>query len=188
MHLSVHPNPRGIGFTFEETVKGGAVPRNYIPAVEAGARDALAAGALGFPVVDVGVTLTDGQHHSVDSSDFAFRAAGRAAVAQALADAVPTLLQPIHQVEIHAPSVHSGALGALVSSLNGRVLGFDRDPGARGWDLFRTQMPASALGDLAQSLRSATQGVGWLEARFDHFEEVYGRDADRIVTAARSSA
>ncbi len=187
VRLTVRPNRRGAGFSFDEAVKGGAVPRNYIPAVEAGARDALAAGPLGFPVIDVAVTLTDGQHHSVDSSDFAFRAAGRAGVAQALADAVPTLLQPIHEVEIHAPSVHSGAMGALVSSLGGRVLGFDRDPGARGWDVFRTQLPASALEDLAHGLRSATQGVAWLCGRFDHFEEVYGRDADRIVAQARGA-
>ncbi len=186
--LTVRPNARGAGFSFEETVKGGAVPRNYIPAVEAGARDALAAGPLGFPVVDVAVTLTDGQHHAVDSSDFAFRAAGRAAVAQALAEAVPALLQPIHEVEIHAPSVYSGSLSALVSSLNGRVLGFDRDPAGRGWDIFRTQMPASALEDLAQVLRSATQGVGWINSRFDHFEEVYGREAERIVATARGEA
>lgn len=186
--LTVRPNARGAGFTFDETVKGGAVPRNYIPAVEAGARDALAAGPLGFPVVDVGVTLTDGQHHSVDSSDFAFRAAGRAAVAQALAEGAPMLLQPIHDVAIHAPSIHSGALVATMSSLKGRVLGFDRDPEARGWDLFRAQLPGGALEDLAHALRSATQGVGWFESAFDHFEELYGRDAERVVAMRRGDA
>jgi elongation factor G len=179
--LTVAPNPRGAGFSFDEAVKGGAVPRNFIPAVEAGARDALAAGPLGCPVIDVAVTLTDGQHHAVDSSDFAFRAAGRAAVAQALAEAAPVLLQPIHEVAIHAPSVHSGALVALVSGLKGRVLGFDRDPEARGWDLFRAQLPGAALEDLATALRAATQGLGWFESAFDHDEEVYGRDAERIA-------
>ena len=185
--LTVRPNPRGAGFTFDETVKGGAVPRNFIPAVEAGARDAMAAGPLGFPVIDVGVTLTDGQHHAVDSSDFAFRTAGRAAVQQALAKAGPVLLQPIHEVAIHALSAHSGALVALISSLKGRVLGFDRDPEARGWDLFRAQLPAGSLEELGQALRAATQGIGWCESAFDHFEELYGKEAERIV-ATRGQA
>lgn len=183
--LTVRPNPRGTGFSFGETIKGGSVPRNYIPAVEAGARDALAAGPLGFPVADIGVTLTDGQYHAVDSSDFAFRAAGRAAVAQALAEGAPILLQPIHEVAIYALSIHSGALVATVSSLKGRVLGFDRDPDARGWDVFRAQLPGGSLEDLAQALRAATQGVAWFESSFDHFEEVYGRDADRVVQMRR---
>jgi elongation factor G len=186
--LTVAPNPRGAGFAFDETVKGGAVPRNYIPAVEAGAREATAAGPLGFPVIDVAVTLTDGQHHAVDSSDFAFRAAGRAAVAEALAEAAPVLLQPVHEVEIHAPSVHAGALTGLVSAAKGRILGFDRDPQARGWDLFRAQLPGPALDELAAALRAATQGLGWFEARFDHYEEVYGREAERVVAGRRAEA
>jgi elongation factor G len=186
--LTLRPNPRGAGFTFDETVKGGAVPRNYIPAVEQGARDALAAGPLGFPVIDVGVTLTDGQHHAVDSSDFAFRAAGRAAVAQALAEAGPVLLQPIEEVAIHAPSIHSGALVSLAATLKGRVLGFERDPEARGWDVFRVQLPGAAREELAQQLRAATHGVGWFEAAFDHFEELYGREADRVVAIRRGDA
>ncbi|MCP3054627.1 elongation factor G [Aurantimonas marianensis] len=179
--LTVRPNRRGGGFSFEETVKGGAVPRNYIPAVEAGARDALVSGPLGFPVVDIEVTLTDGQYHAVDSSDFAFRAAGRAAVAEALAEGAPMLLQPIHEVAIHAPAPYTGALVAMISSLKGRVLGFEPNPNARGWDLLRARLPAGALEELGQALRSATQGMGWFESTFDHYEEVYGRDADRII-------
>jgi elongation factor G len=186
--LTVRPAPRGAGFAFDETVKGGAVPRNFIPAVEAGARDALATGPLGFPVIDVAVTLTDGQHHAVDSSEFAFRAAGRAAVQQGLAEAGPTLLQPIHKVAIHAPTIHAGALVSLLSTMKGRVLGFERDPEARGWDLFRALVPGAALEDLAQALRAATQGTGWFESAFDHDEEVYGREADKIVAHRRGDA
>lgn len=181
--LTVYPNGRGEGFTFAETVKGGAVPRNFIPAVEAGAREALARGPLGFQVVDVGVTLTDGQHHSVDSSEFAFRAAGRMGVAQALADAGAVLMQPIYRVEIRVPSVFSGSLVPIVSALKGQVLGFDRDEDARGWDIFRALMPGHALDELAHSLRSATQGIGWFSKCFDHFEELYGREAEAIVRA-----
>lgn len=180
VRLVVGPAPRGAGFVFDEVVKGGAVPRNYIPAVEHGAREAMAKGPLGFPVVDVMVTLTDGQHHSVDSSDFAFRAAGRAGVQEALAQAAPVLLQPIHRVEIHAPSIFTGALSALVAGLKGQVLGFDRDGEVTGWDLFRALMPAAALPDLAPQLRAATQGTGRFEHQFDHYEEVYGKEAERI--------
>ena len=96
--LIVAPGERGAGFVFDEVVKGGAVPRNYIPAVEAGARDAMERGPLGFPVVDVAVTLTDGQAHSVDSSDMAFRIAGRQGTREALKAAGPVLLQPVFRI------------------------------------------------------------------------------------------
>lgn len=183
VRLAVHPNGRGAGFSFSDTVKGGAVPKNYIPAVEAGAREAMDRGPLGFPVIDVGVTLTDGQHHSVDSSDFAFRAAGRMGVRQALEQAAPVLMQPVYRIEIHVPSIYSGALVPIVSLFRGQVLGFDRDENAKGWDVFRAMMPGNALDDLSHSLRSATQGLGHFARTFDHFEELYGKEADAIVTA-----
>ena len=181
--LSIHPNERGEGFSFAETVKGGAVPRNFIPAVEAGAREAMEKGPLGLRVIDVGVTLTDGQHHSVDSSEFAFRAAGKMGVRDALAQASAVLMQPIFRVEIHIPSVYSGNLVPIVSSFKGQVLGFDRDETAKGWDIFRALIPGSALDELARSLRSATQGIGTFSKGFDHFEELYGKEADAIISA-----
>ena len=181
--MTVKPNGRGEGFSFDNTVKGGAVPRNYIPAVEAGAREALQKGPLGFQVIDVGVTLTDGQHHSVDSSEFAFRAAGRMGVAQALGDAAPVLMQPICRIDFHIPSVFSGSLVPIVSSFRGQVLGFDRDENSKGWDVFRALVPGHSLDELAHALRSATQGIGWFASRFDHFEELYGKEADAIVRA-----
>jgi elongation factor G len=181
--LTIAPRARGEGFAFDEVVKGGAVPRNYIPAVEAGAQEAMDRGPLGFPVIDVAVTLTDGKHHAVDSSDHAFRTAGRMAVREGLAQAGPLLLQSIDRVDIHVPSACSGALVPLVSGLKGQVLGFDRDPEFRGWDVFRATLPASAHEELLQSLAAATQGTAWVEARFDHFEEVYGREAEAISKA-----
>ncbi|RMF34512.1 MAG: elongation factor G [Alphaproteobacteria bacterium] len=181
VRMTVKPNPRGEGFSFEEVVKGGAVPRNYIPAVENGARDAMAKGPLGFPVVDVHVILTDGQHHSVDSSDMAFRIAGRMGVQQALADASPVLLQPIFLVKFYIPSIFTGGLVPIVSSLKGQVLGYDRDETAKGWDVFRALLPGSALDDLAGQLRSVTQGVGRFSAEFDHYQELYGKEAERIT-------
>ncbi|MBW9064091.1 elongation factor G [Rhizobium herbae] len=181
--LSIHPNERGQGFTFAETVKGGVVPRNYIPAVEAGAREAMEKGPLGFEVIDVGVTLTDGQHHTVDSSEYAFRTAAKMGVRQALAEGSAVLMQPVFRSEIHIPSVYSGSLVQIVSALKGQVLGFDRDETAKGWDIFRALVPGGALDELARALRSATQGIGYFSKTFDHFEELYGKEADAIVRA-----
>ena len=178
--LTVGPLERGAGFRFAEVVKGGVVPRNYIPSVEEGAREATDKGPMGFPVIDISVTLTDGKAHSVDSSDYAFRTAGRMGVREALAKAGPVLLQPIERVEIHVPSVYSGAMVSLVSTLKGQVLGFDADPVFRGWDIFRALIPAASTEDLVMALGSATQGTAWHEANFDHYEEIYGKEAERI--------
>jgi elongation factor G len=179
--LTVKPGERGTGFAFDEIVKGGAVPRNYIPAVENGARDAMERGPLGFQVVDVSVTLTDGQAHAVDSSDMAFRIAGRQGTREALKAAGPVLLQPIFRVAIHAPSQFTGNLGPIVSSHLGQVLGFDADPGARGWEIFQAVIPGAALPAMANDVRAATQGVGWFAAEFDHYDELHGKAAERIV-------
>lgn len=178
--LTVGPLTRGEGFRFAEVVKGGVVPRNYIPSVEEGAREALDKGPLGFPVIDIAVTLTDGKAHSVDSSDYAFRTAGRMGVREALAKAGPVLLQPVERIEIHVPSVYSGAMVSLVSSLKGQVLGFDADPEFRGWDIFRALIPAASTEDLVMALGSATQGTAWHAAGFDHYEEIYGKEAEKI--------
>jgi elongation factor G len=180
IHLTIRPLGRGEGFSFDEVVKGGAVPRNYIPSVEEGVKEALDRGPLGFPVTDLAVTLTDGKHHAVDSSDFAFRTAGRMALREALPRCNPVLLQPIHRVRIHVPSVFSGAMVSLVSGLSGQVLGFDRDPDHRGWDIFRALLPVAAIDDLVQALGSSTQGSAWHDSEFDHYEEFYGRDAQEI--------
>ncbi|MCX7644579.1 MAG: elongation factor G [Rhodobacteraceae bacterium] len=181
--ITLAPRPRGEGFAFDETVKGGAVPRNYIPAVEAGAEDALVRGPLGFRVIDVAVTLTDGKHHAVDSSDHAFRTAGRAAVREALEAAHPVLLQGIERVEVHVPSVFTGQLIPLFGTLKGQVLGFEADPAQRGWDVFRALLPAASLDDLVTALAGATQGTAWFTTSFDHYEEVYGREAEAVSKA-----
>ena len=186
--MRIGPRPRGAGFAFDEVVKGGAVPRNYIPAVEAGAREALVRGPLGFPVIDLAVTLTDGKSHSVDSSDFAFRAAGQPCVKEALDQAGPLLLQPIDRVDIHVPSIFSGAIVTLVSSLKGQVLGFDPNPDAKGWDIFHALLPESGLEELSRALGGAAQGTAWSVADFDHYEEVHGREAERISQELREDA
>ena len=139
--VDVVPLERGAGFTFTEIIKGGTVPRNYIPSVEAGAREALGEGPKGHPVVDIGVTLKDGKYHAVDSSDFAFHTAGRNAVKEALEGAGTRVLQPIRHVSIEVPSVYSGALVPLITSLHGQVLGFRTNPDLTGWDLFEALLP-----------------------------------------------
>jgi elongation factor G len=101
-------------------------------------------------------------------------------VHEALEQAAPVLLQPMHRVTLSTPSVFTGAMPALVTGLKGQVLGFDRDPEAEGWDLFRALIPAASLPDLAPQLRAASQGVGRYETEFDHYEELYGKDAERI--------
>ncbi|MEX0365814.1 MAG: elongation factor G [Ruegeria sp.] len=173
--ISVEPMPRGAGFQFDEIVKGGAVPKNYIPAVEHGAEDALVEGPEGFPVVDVKVTLKDGKHHAVDSSDYAFRTAGKNAVREALPEAKPVVLQPILHAEIHLPSVYVGDLVPTISSLQGQVLGFEGNPNASGWEIFNALLPAVAEDELHRTLASATRGTGWVKLNFDHYEELRGQ-------------
>ncbi|MDH3665476.1 MAG: elongation factor G [Paracoccaceae bacterium] len=179
--LKVAPAARGEGFSFEQTIHGGSVPRNYIPAVENGAKDATERGPLGFPVVDISVNLYDGQHHAVDSSDMAFRIAGRGGVKEALESASPVLLEPVYDVKFSVPSVYTGSLNPLVSSRRGQVMGFDREESCEGWDVFRAQLPGTALDGLIADLRSITQGVGRYEAEFSHYNEVYGKDADKMI-------
>ncbi len=170
--IEVGPGPAESGFVFTDVVKGGAVPRNYIPSVEAGARDACAEGPAGHPVVDVAVVLKDGKAHSVDSSDFAFRTAGANAMREALAQAGTRVLQPIMRVGIEVPSIFAGNLVQLVSSLKGQVLGFDSHPAAAGWDVFEALMPMGALDELGRALGSATRGTAWFVAGLDHYEEM----------------
>lgn len=170
--IEVAPRPSGSGFEFTDVVKGGAVPRNYIPSVEAGARDAMSSGPEGHQVVDVSVTLKDGKAHSVDSSDFAFRTAGQNAVKEALAEAGTTVLQPILSVQVHVPSVFAGGLVQLASGLKGQVLGFEAHPTATGWDVFRALLPMASLEELAHALGGATRGTAWFTSELDHYEEL----------------
>jgi elongation factor G len=186
--LDIKPLARGEGLKFEEKVVGGAVPRNYIPAVEEGVSDAMARGPLGFPVVDVQVTLTDGSYHSVDSSDLAFRTAARIGVSEALPNCQPVLLEPIHVVEIVCPTDATARINAILSARRGQILGFDTREGWQGWDCVRAMMPEAEIGELIVELRSATAGAGSFTRQFDHMAEVTGRTADQIIAAHRDAA
>jgi elongation factor G len=186
--LDVKPLPRGSGIVFRETIVGGAVPKNYIGAVEEGVNDGLARGPLGFPTVDVEVTLTDGSYHSVDSSDQAFRTAARIGVAEALPKCQPVLLEPIDTVEIVCPSEATAKINAILSGRRAQILGFDSRDGWTGWDTVRAMMPEAEIGDLIVELRSATAGAGGFTRQFDRMAEVTGRAADQIVAAHRAAA
>jgi elongation factor G len=179
--IELRPLPRGSGFVFEDKITGGAIPRQYIPAVEAGIRDAMEKGPLGFPVVDVAVTLTDGSFHSVDSSELAFRTAGRIAMSEALAAAAPYLLEPVVKVAILAPNAATSRVTSAISSRRGQMLGMEPREGWHRWDRIEALMPEASLRGLDADLRSLSQGLATYSAEFDHLQEISGKLADEVV-------
>ncbi|MGD1016205.1 MAG: elongation factor G [Roseiarcus sp.] len=185
--VEVAPRERGEGFAFSERVHGGTVPRQYFSSVEMGARDALTRGPFGFPVVDVSVALIDGSYHTVDSSDMAFRAAAKIALAEALPKARPVLLEPILAVTIYVPSDALARASALVSARRGQILGFEARKGWEGWESLRALIPEAEIGDLIVELRSATAGVGAFDTKFDHLAELSGRPAEQVIAARKKS-
>jgi elongation factor G len=185
--LDIKPMARGAGFSFEDKITGGVVPRNYIPSVEEGVVDALKHGPLGFPVVDLQVALVDGSYHTVDSSDMAFQTAGRIGVHEGLPQCQPVLLEPIDLVEIVCPNEATAKINALLSGRRGQILGFDTRDGWEGWDVVRAKMPEAEIGDLIVEVRSATAGAGTFTFKFDHMAELTGRTADQIVAARRAA-
>ena len=185
--LDIKPLPRGAGFTFDETITGGVVPRQYISSVEEGVIDGLKNGPLGFQVVDVAATLIDGSYHTVDSSDMAFRAAGRIGLVEALPQCQPVLLEPIYTVDLVCPSEATAKINAILSGRRGQILGFDTREGWAGWDVVKAMMPEAEIGDLIVEVRSATAGVGSFTFKFDHMSELTGKQADQIVAARRAA-
>ena len=175
--------PRGSGFTFQDEITGGVIPKQYIPSVEIGVRDYLHAGPLGFPVVDVAVCLKEGSYHTVDSSDMAFRAAGRLAMSEGMPKCHPVLLEPIMLVEITVPSEATPKINAIISSRRGHILGFDGRAGWPGWDVVQAHIPEAEMQDVIIELRSATAGSGTYEARFDHLAELTGKLADQVLAS-----
>lgn len=186
--LEIAPQPRGAGFAFDEKISGGSVPRNYFSAIEAGIVEYLDRGPLGFPVVDVAVTLTDGSYHSVDSSDQAFRTAAQVGMREGMPLCKPVLLEPILKVEIAVPSEATPRVNGIVSQRRGQILGFDARPGWQGWDVVEAMIPQSEIRDLIIELRSATAGVGTFEAHFDHLADLSGKLADQAIERASAQA
>jgi elongation factor G len=186
--IEIRPLSRGEGFQFVDKIVGGAVPRQYIPAVEAGAKDFLRRGPLGFPVVDVGVTLFDGQFHSVDSSELAFKMATALALKEGLAKCEPVLLEPILAVEVSVPSEYTSKVLQLVTQKRGQILGYDAKDGWSGWDRISVHLAQAEIRDLIVSLRSLTQGTGFFEWRYDHLDPVPDKLAESVVSHRQQDA
>lgn len=182
--LEIEPRGRGEGFLFVDRITGGAVPRQFIPAVAEAAETTLAKGMFGFPVVDIAVTLLDGGFHSVDSSDLAFKTATRMAIQEALAKADPVLLEPIDHLAIALPNDVTSGAQRLVSSRRGRILGYAEKSGWPGWDEVEALMPEAELHGLIIELRSQTMGLGTYRRRLDHLAEAPGSVAEKFAPPA----
>ena len=179
--IEVKPLPRGSGFIFEEKIHGGSVPKQWIPAVEEGVREAMTKGPLGFQVVDCAVTLVDGSYHSVDSSELAFRLAGRIAMHEALTAAGPHLLEPMHKLSVVCPSSATSRITSAVAGRRGQMLGMAPRDGWTGWDRIDALIPEAELSGLEAELRSQSQGLATYEAEFDHLAELNGPLADKVI-------
>jgi elongation factor G len=185
VHIDIQPLPRGSGFVFKDTISGGVVPKQYIPSVGEGAAEYLRQGPLGFQVVDLQVTLTDGTYHAVDSSDMAFKTAGRIAMSEGMPQCEPVLLEPILHVEVAVPNEFTSRAQRLLSSRRGQILGFDQKPGWKGWDMVAAYLPQSEMHDMIIELRSLTMGIGTFAWKFDHLQELLGKPAESVAKARR---
>ena len=185
--LEIRPLPRGAGFEFTDTITGGVVPKQYFSSVEAGVREYLKCGPLGFPVVDIAVNLADGSYHSVDSSDMAFQQAARIGMKEGMAQCSPVLLEPIYKVEIYTPNEATARITAMVPQRRGQILGFNPRPEWDGWDVVEALMPQAEMGHLIIELRSATAGVATYRAKFDHMAELTGRIADDVMNRQKAA-
>lgn len=181
VYLDIKPMPRGEGFSFDEKIVGGVVPRQYIPGVEMGVREYLHHGPLGFPVVDVAVTLINGSYHSVDSSEQAFKQAARLAMQEGMAKCEPSLLEPILAVTVSVPTEFTANVLRLVNGHRGQVLGYEAKPNWRGWDDVQVHLPQAEMQTLIVELRSLTMGVGTFRWQFDHLQEVPDKVAERVI-------
>jgi elongation factor G len=181
--VEVEPLPRGSGFEFADRIVGGVVPKQYIPAVEKGVREALGEGLLaGFPVVDLRVTLYDGSYHPVDSSEMAFKIAGSLGFKKAAAEARPVLLEPVMSVDITVPDEFTGDVMGDLNSKRARVLGMNPE---NGRTTISAQVPQSEMLRYATDLRSITQGRGYYTMHFSHYDELPAHLAQHLVQKAQ---
>ncbi|MBW4475492.1 MAG: elongation factor G [Tolypothrix brevis GSE-NOS-MK-07-07A] len=180
--LDIKPLGRGEGFNFSDRIVGGVIPKQYIPGVEMGVREFLTHGPLGFPVVDVAVTLTNGSYHNVDSSEQAFKQAARLAMQTGIPKGEPILLEPILHVEVTTPSDFTSKALQLLSGKRGQILGYEGRNDWQGWDNISAYLPQAEMHDFIVELRSLTLGVGSFHWQYDHLQEVPEKLSDRIVT------
>ncbi|BAZ08700.1 elongation factor G [Calothrix sp. NIES-4071] len=179
--LDIKPLSRGEGFAFKETIVGGVVPKQYIPGVEMGVREFLAHGPLGFPVVDVAVTLTNGSYHNVDSSEQAFKQAARLAMQTGIQQCEPALLEPILRVQVSTPNQFTSRVLQILSGRRGQILGYEGVEDWAGWDCIVAYLPQAEMQNFIIELRSQTLGVGSFHWDFDHLQEVPEKLTERIL-------
>ncbi len=178
--VNMEPLPRGTGIEFTETIVGGAIPKNYIPAIEKGVREAAEKGVIaGYPVTDFRVVVVDGSYHEVDSSDQAFRIAGSLAFQSAAAQANPIILEPILEVEVDVPDAYTGDVMGDLNGRRGRIQGIESL--GTGRQLIRALVPMSEMTRYALELRSITRGRGRFRTRFSHYEEVPFNIAQALI-------
>jgi elongation factor G len=183
--VRVEPLPRGSGFEFVDAVRGGSVPRNFIPAVEKGLREASARGVLaGYPVIDIRCTLDDGSSHSVDSSDMAFKIAGSIALQRALEEGGSTLLEPVVEVEVVVPAEHMGDVIGGLNGKRGSILGMEPRGNVQ---VVRALVPLAEMATYASELRSLTGGRGSYTMQFAHYQEVPAHLSQGIIAAAKQA-
>ena len=182
-HLRIEPLEPGGGFEYVDEIKGGVIPREYIPAVGAGAEQAAQNGIIaGFPMVDVRVTCFDGSYHDVDSSEMAFKIAGSMGFKDGAAKAGPVLLEPIMSVEVVLPEEYLGEVMGDLNSRRGRVAGMEARGGAQ---VVKAHVPLSSMFGYATDLRSSTQGRATYTMTFDHYEQVPRAIADEVISKVK---
>ncbi|MGL4622110.1 elongation factor G [Chroococcidiopsis sp.] len=187
VYLDIKPLGRGEGFNFSEKIVGGVVPKQYIPGVEVGVREFLVHGPLGFPVVDVAVTLTNGSYHTVDSSEQAFKQAARLAMQTGMTQCEPTLLEPIASIEVNTPSEFTSKVMQLVSGRRGQILGYEGRSDWSGWDKLIAYLPQAEMQNFIVELRSLTLGVGSFQWQYHHLQEVPDKLAERVLATGSNS-
>ncbi|PHV61392.1 elongation factor G [Cyanobacterium aponinum] len=183
VYLDIKPLARGEGFQFHETIVGGVVPKQYIPGVETGVREYLQQGPLGYPVVDVDVTLTDGSYHSVDSSEQAFKQAARIAMTEGIVQCDPILLEPVLLVDIFTPNEFTSKVLQLVSAHRGQILGYEGVRDWKNWDQVNAYLPQGEMQDFIIELRSLSLGVGFFNRQYDHLEIVPEKISHQVLAA-----
>jgi elongation factor G len=184
--IRMEPLPRGSGIVFENDIFGGAIPRQFVPAVEKGIHESAGRGYLaGYPVVDFKVTVFDGSYHDVDSSEMSFKLAARLAFRKCMEQAKPTLLEPVMRVEIESPDEFAGALMADLNSRRGRVQGMET---AGTGTVLRAEVPMAEMLNYGTTLTSITQGRGTFRMDMDHYDVVPQQLSEKILATAKRPA
>jgi elongation factor G len=183
--ISLKPGEPGSGIQFEDKIRGGVIPKEYIPAVEKGVREAAEAGVLaGYPVIDVAISLIDGSFHEVDSSELAFKVAGSLAFKEGIQRGKPVLLEPMMELEVVVPEVHTGDITGDLSARRANIEGIEARPG--GFQAVAAMTPLAEMFGYATDLRSMTQGRGAFTMEFNHYAEVAEKVTEKLLVGARA--